>query len=47
MVCMSFESIGDPCPFCKDDLLKQKKLTYCLLHNLLYTDVIFILIFYL
>jgi hypothetical protein len=40
-----FNSFGDPCPLYKYDLLGKKK--SCLLHNLLYMDVIFIFTFYL
>jgi hypothetical protein len=37
---------GDPCPLCKYNLLKENNPS-CLLHNLLYMDVIFKFSFYL
>jgi hypothetical protein len=42
-----FESLFiDPCPLCKYGLL-EKKNPFCLLHNWVYMNVIFLFIFYL
>jgi hypothetical protein len=38
-------SFDDPCPLCKYDLLEENNPS-CLLHNLLYIDVIFIFTYY-
>jgi hypothetical protein len=38
--------LNDYCPICKYDLLEKKKNPSCLMHNLLYINVIILFTFY-